>query len=148
LTVIWSCWPVVTLPAQKRGHLGLDRGLQQQPRTEPGHLLNRTYQILAAGEHLIDLRAQPLGGDTLFDTDVGSFLRLARLRGNLRPTPFAPRLGHDRRAWTGKHEQWLCTQRFDTPGLQQAYDAAFDAMLTIAASGWIARSRRWPPIRY
>jgi transposase len=34
------------------------------------------------------------------------------------------------RAWTGKHELWLCTQRFDTPGLQQAYDAAFDAMLT------------------
>jgi transposase len=25
---------------------------------------------------------------------------------------------------------WLRTQRFDTPGLQQAYDAAFDAMLT------------------
>ena len=34
------------------------------------------------------------------------------------------------RAWTGKHELWLRTQRFDTPGLQQAYDAAFDAMLT------------------
>jgi transposase len=34
------------------------------------------------------------------------------------------------RAWTGKHELWLRTQRFDIPGLQQAYDAAFDAMLT------------------
>jgi transposase len=34
------------------------------------------------------------------------------------------------RAWTGKHELWLRTQQFDTPGLQQAYDAAFDAMLT------------------
>ena len=34
------------------------------------------------------------------------------------------------RAWTGKHELWLRTQRFDTPGLQQAYDAAFDALLT------------------
>jgi transposase len=34
------------------------------------------------------------------------------------------------RAWTGKHELWLRTQRFATPGLQQAYDAAFDAMLT------------------
>ena len=33
------------------------------------------------------------------------------------------------RAWTGKHELWLRTQRFDTPGLQLAYDAAFDAML-------------------
>ncbi len=34
------------------------------------------------------------------------------------------------RAWTGKHKLWLRTQRFDTSGLQQAYDAAFDAMLT------------------
>lgn len=34
------------------------------------------------------------------------------------------------RAWTGKHDLWLRTQRFDTPGLQQAYDAAFDAMLS------------------
>lgn len=31
-------------------------------------------------------------------------------------------------AWTGKHELWLRRQRFDTPGLQLAYDAAFDAM--------------------
>ena len=34
------------------------------------------------------------------------------------------------RAWTGKHELWLRTHRFATPGLQQAYDAAFEAMLT------------------
>src|SRR6185312_8104076 len=34
-------------------------------------------------------------GDTLFDTDVGSFLRLAGLRGNLRPTPFTPPRGRD-----------------------------------------------------
>jgi len=32
-------------------------------------------------------------------------------------------------AWTGKHEQWLRTHRFEVPGLQVAYDAAFDAML-------------------
>ena len=32
-------------------------------------------------------------------------------------------------AWTGKHELWLRTHRFDTPGLQLAYDATFDAML-------------------
>lgn len=31
-------------------------------------------------------------------------------------------------AWTGKHELWLRRQRFDVPGLQLAYDAAFDAM--------------------
>lgn len=33
------------------------------------------------------------------------------------------------KAWTAKHEQWLGAHRFDTPGLQLAYDAAFDAML-------------------
>jgi transposase len=33
------------------------------------------------------------------------------------------------KAWTGKHELWLRRQRFDAPGLQLAYDAAFDAML-------------------
>ena len=51
------------------------------------------------------------------------------------------------RAWTGKHELWLRTQRFDTPGLQQAYDAAFDAMLRpwIAAIASTARSTSWPP---
>ena len=32
-------------------------------------------------------------------------------------------------AWTGKHELWLRAQRFDSPGLQLAYDTAFDAML-------------------
>ena len=32
-------------------------------------------------------------------------------------------------AWTGKHELWLRTHRFDTPGRQLAYDATFDAML-------------------
>ena len=32
-------------------------------------------------------------------------------------------------AWTGKHEQWLRRQQFDTAGLQLAYDTAFDAML-------------------
>ncbi len=33
------------------------------------------------------------------------------------------------KAWTAKHEQWLRSHRFTTPGLQLAYDAAFDAML-------------------
>ena len=32
-------------------------------------------------------------------------------------------------AWSKKHELWLRTHRFDTLGLQLAYDAAFDAML-------------------
>jgi transposase len=33
------------------------------------------------------------------------------------------------KAWTAKHEQWLRAHRFAAPGLQLAYDAAFDAML-------------------
>ena len=33
------------------------------------------------------------------------------------------------KAWTAKHEQWLRSHRFSAPGLQLAYDAAFDAML-------------------
>ena len=33
------------------------------------------------------------------------------------------------KTWTGKHEHWLRAQRFDMPGLQLAYDSAFDAML-------------------
>src|SRR5271167_4616410 len=33
------------------------------------------------------------------------------------------------KAWTGKHELWLRTHRFDIRGLQLAYDTAFDAML-------------------
>ena len=33
------------------------------------------------------------------------------------------------KAWTAKHEQWLRSHRFGAPGLQLAYDAAFDAML-------------------
>lgn len=33
------------------------------------------------------------------------------------------------KAWTAKHEQWLRSHGFSAPGLQLAYDAAFDAML-------------------
>lgn len=33
------------------------------------------------------------------------------------------------KAWTANHEQWLRSHRFIVPGLQLAYDAAFDAML-------------------
>ena len=35
----------------------------------------------------------------------------------------------DGKAWTGKHELWLRSHTFTTPGLQLAYDAAFDTML-------------------
>ncbi len=32
-------------------------------------------------------------------------------------------------AWTGRHEAWLRSHRFEIPGLQLAYDTAFDTML-------------------
>jgi transposase len=35
--------------------------------------------------------------------------------------------------WTVTHERWLRAQRFDAPGLQLAYEAAFDAVLATAA---------------
>jgi transposase len=34
------------------------------------------------------------------------------------------------KAWTGKHELWLRSQRFDDPALQLAYDTCFEAVLT------------------
>lgn len=34
------------------------------------------------------------------------------------------------KAWTGKHELWLRSHTFTTPGRQLAYDAAFDAMVS------------------
>jgi transposase len=34
------------------------------------------------------------------------------------------------KAWTGKHELWLRSHTFTTPGRQSAYDAAFDAMVS------------------
>jgi transposase len=37
------------------------------------------------------------------------------------------------RAWTGTHERWLAAQRFALPGLQLAFDIAFDTMLAIVA---------------
>jgi len=36
-------------------------------------------------------------------------------------------------AWTGRHEMWLRQQRFELPGRQTAYDAAFEAVLFTTA---------------
>jgi transposase len=37
------------------------------------------------------------------------------------------------RAWTGVHERWLRSQRFDGGGTRAAFDAAFDAVLAVTA---------------
>jgi transposase len=36
-------------------------------------------------------------------------------------------------AWTGEHERWLRTQRFDSPGTAAAFDEAFDTVLATLA---------------
>jgi len=35
------------------------------------------------------------------------------------------------KAWTTTHDQWLRRQRFDQPGLQHAFDAAYDAVAAV-----------------
>lgn len=37
------------------------------------------------------------------------------------------------KAWNGVHERWLRSQRFDLPGTTAAFDAAFDAVLSVTA---------------
>src|SRR5664279_1780417 len=36
-------------------------------------------------------------------------------------------------AWTGMHERWLRSQRFELPGTRAAFDEAFDAVLSTTA---------------
>jgi len=82
--------PLVALLFQKRARLGLDRSLQQQPRTEPGHLLNRSHPILAACEHPSISACHRCPGDSLLNADVGSSFTLAGLRRNLHLNTLTP----------------------------------------------------------
>jgi hypothetical protein len=52
---------LVALPAQERGHFGLQRGLEQQPSPEPSDVLQDVGQLAGrVGEQLIDLGADAL----------------------------------------------------------------------------------------
>jgi hypothetical protein len=54
---------LVAVPAKERGDLGLQRGLQQQPRPEPSDLLDHLTQVTGrVGEQLVDLGADALNG--------------------------------------------------------------------------------------
>jgi hypothetical protein len=54
---------LVTLPAQERGDLGLQCGLQQQSSAEPGDLLDHLAQVTSrVGEQLVDLGADTRNG--------------------------------------------------------------------------------------
>jgi transposase len=50
------------------------------------------------------------------------------------------------KARTGVHERWLRAQSFTVPGLQLAFDIAYDTMLapSPAATDSTPRSPRWP----
>lgn len=78
---------------------------QQQPRPDPGHLLDRGGQICAAGEHLVHLGAQPLAGRYSLRHGRGLLPRdLIVFEGNLRPSSFTPELRRD-------PARWLCFDR-------------------------------------
>ena len=54
---------LVAVPAKERSDLSLQRGLQQQPRPEPGDLLDHLAQITGrVGEQLVYLGADALNG--------------------------------------------------------------------------------------
>ncbi len=54
--------PLVAVPAQELAHLGLQGGLHQQLRAEPGHLLQDLRQRTVPGEQGIDPGVDPVGG--------------------------------------------------------------------------------------
>jgi hypothetical protein len=53
---------LVAVPAEELGDLGFQRGLDHQSHAQPGGLLQRLGQRLAASEQLVDLGADALGG--------------------------------------------------------------------------------------
>jgi hypothetical protein len=53
---------LIAVPAEELAHLSFQRGLDHQAHAEAGSLLQRLGQRLAAGEQLVDLGADALGG--------------------------------------------------------------------------------------
>ena len=68
--------PLVAVAAEELGHLGLQRGLHQQLRAEPGHLLQDLRQLAGpeANSSSIWRRIRSVG-DTRTGTGVGPSLR-------------------------------------------------------------------------
>jgi transposase len=58
---------------------------------------------------------------------------LMRARHRLSKLLLRQGLVWDNSAWTGAHEAWLRTLRFDRVGVQLAFDEAFDAVLSVHA---------------
>jgi hypothetical protein len=53
---------LIAVPAEELAHLGFQRGLDHQAHAQPGGLLQRLGQRLAASEQLVDLGTDALGG--------------------------------------------------------------------------------------
>ena len=53
--------PLVAVAAEELGDLGLQRGLHQQLRAEPGDLLQDLRQMLVLSEQLVDVAADAVG---------------------------------------------------------------------------------------
>lgn len=53
---------LVAVPAQELGHLGLEGGLEQEPRRQAGDLLEHMAEVTLGGEQLVNLCADALGG--------------------------------------------------------------------------------------
>ncbi len=66
---------LVTVPAEELRHLGLQRGLHQQLRAEPGHLLQHLRQRAILGEQLINVVADTVSRRYSDRHGRGSFLR-------------------------------------------------------------------------
>ena len=67
--------PLVAIAAGELGDLGLQGGLHQQLRAEPGDLLQDLRKRLVLGEQFIDMVADTSAGDTRCDTGMGPSLR-------------------------------------------------------------------------
>ena len=53
--------PLVAVPSQELGDLGLQGGLHQQLRPEPGHLLQDLWQRTVSSEQLVDVAVDTVG---------------------------------------------------------------------------------------
>jgi len=53
--------PLIAVPAEELGDLGLQRGLHQQLRAEPGNVFQDLRQSLVLSEQLVDVAADTVG---------------------------------------------------------------------------------------
>jgi hypothetical protein len=84
---------LVPRATEERGHLVLQRLLQDQPRTEAADHLHRILLGADTGQRLIELCAKPLARDYSRHAGVPPSLRLVRSKRRLRPPLIPPDFG-------------------------------------------------------